>query len=122
MSRRGVFHGTYSRRRTPRRVRGRHRARRVRREGIFLPRLRGEAWLAERAAKVAYDTLQKNRGAIVCANMHLSKARIEEIRPGRTWDAMYKGPQKRREPLGRPLSGTYVRDISVTLHRMFRMR
>lgn len=57
----------------------------VRRErGMLFPAY-AEAWLAERAAKVAYDTLQKNRCHIVCANMHLSKARIEEIRPGRTW-------------------------------------
>ncbi|MFR7403376.1 MAG: hypothetical protein ACLUW6_01625 [Coriobacteriaceae bacterium] len=47
----------------------------VRRERMLFPAY-AEAWLAERAAKVAYDTLQKNRCHIVCANMHTS------LRPG----------------------------------------
>lgn len=33
---------------------------------------------------------------------------------------MYKALRNGESPSGRPLSGTYVRDISVTLHRMFR--
>ena len=33
---------------------------------------------------------------------------------------MYKALRNGERPSGRPLSGTYVRDISVTLHRMFR--
>lgn len=33
---------------------------------------------------------------------------------------MYKALRNGESPSDRPLSGTYVRDISVTLHRMFR--
>ena len=48
----------------------------VRRErGMLFPDY-AEARLAERAAKVAYDPMQKPRCHVVCDNMHLSKARI----------------------------------------------
>ena len=33
---------------------------------------------------------------------------------------MYKALRNGESPSGRPLTGTYERDISVTLHRMFR--
>lgn len=75
----------------------------VRRErGMLFPAY-AEAWLAERAAKVAYDTLQKNRCHIVCANMHLSKG------PGSRKFGLgapgcdVQGPQKRREPFRQAL-------------------
>lgn len=82
-----VFHGTYSEAQDAKDefVAAIERGEVRRERGMLFPAY-AEAWLAERAAKVAYDTLQKNRCHIVCANMHLSKARIEEIRPGRaTW-------------------------------------
>lgn len=115
-----VFHGTYSEALDAKEefVAAIERGEVRRERGMLFPAY-AEAWLAERAAKVAYDTLQKNRCHIVCADMHLSKARIEEIRSEHL-DAMYKALRNGESPSGRPLSGTYVRDISVTLHRMFR--
>ena len=81
-----VFHGTYSEAQDAKDefVAAIERGEVRRERGMLFPAY-AEAWLAERAAKVAYDTLQKNRCHIVCANMHLSKARSEESRPGRTW-------------------------------------
>ena len=72
-----VFHGTYSEAQDAKDefVAAIERGEVRRERGMLFPAY-AEAWLAERAAKVAYDTLQKNRCHIVCANMHLSKARI----------------------------------------------
>lgn len=110
-----VFHGTYSEAQDAKDefVAAIERGEVRRERGMLFPAY-AEAWLAERAAKVAYDTLQKNRCHIVCANMHLSKARIEEIRPGRAPGCDVQGPQKRREPfrqaLVRNLRARHIRD------------
>lgn len=99
-----VFHGTYSEAQDAKDefVAAIERGEVRRERGMLFPAY-AEAWLAERAAKVAYDTLQKNRCHIVCANMHLSKARIEEIRAWAHLDAMYKALRNGESPSGRPL-------------------
>lgn len=79
-----------------------------------------DAWLAEREAKgLAYDTLQKDACHIRCAKMHLGHARLSEVTP-HALEAMYRKLQDGESPSGRPLSGTYVNGIAVTLYRMFR--
>ena len=78
-----------------------------------------EAWLKERRETCAHGTWRKNCDQIKCAKLHLSKARLDEIRP-QVLERCYKALMDGHSPSGRPLSGTYVNSIHVTLHRMFR--
>lgn len=78
-----------------------------------------DAWLEERRESCAHGTWLKNCSQMKCAKMHLSKARLDEIRP-QTLEKTYKALLDGHSPSGRPLSGTYVNSIHVTLHRMFR--
>lgn len=78
-----------------------------------------DAWLVERRESCADGTWRKNRDHVKCAKLHLSKARLDEIRP-QTLETMYKALMDGHSPSGRHLSGTYVNSIHVTLHRMFR--
>lgn len=78
-----------------------------------------DAWLAEQAALVAYNTLRKYRDHIKCAKIHLSDMKMEKIRP-KTLEAMYKALRSGESPSGKCLSGTYVHDMSVTLNKMFK--
>lgn len=106
-----VFHGTYSEAQDAKDefVAAIERGEVRRERGMLFPAY-AEAWLSERAAKVAYDTLQKNRCHIVCANMHLSKARIEEIRPD-TWMRCTRPSETARalqaDPCPEPTCATY---------------
>lgn len=78
-----------------------------------------KAWLEERREIVAYNTYLKYCDHIKCANLSLSKLPIEDIRP-RTLEGAYRSLRAGKSPSGKQLSGTYVHDIHVTLHRMFR--
>ncbi len=78
-----------------------------------------DAWLEERRESCAHGTWLKNRDQMKCVKLHLSKARLDEIRP-QTLEKTYKALLDGHSPSGRPLSGTYVNSIHVTLHRMFR--
>lgn len=78
-----------------------------------------DAWLAEREGQVAYDTLQKDACHIRCAKMHLEHAKLSEVTP-QVLEAVYRKLQEGETPSGRPVGGTYVNGIAVTLHRMFR--
>lgn len=78
-----------------------------------------DAWLEERRESCAHGTWLKNCSQMKCAKMHLSKARLDEIWP-QTLEKTYKTLLGGHSPSGRPLSGTYVNSIHVTLHRMFR--
>lgn len=91
----------------------------VRRSAGMVFRDYSRAWLDERMEVVAYNTYLKYCDHIKCANLSLSKLPIEDIRP-RTLEGTYKSLRAGKSPSGKQLSGTYVHDIHVTLHRMFR--
>lgn len=78
-----------------------------------------DAWLEERRESCAHGTWLKNCSQMKCSKMHLSEARLDEIWP-QTLEKTYKTLLGGHSPSGRPLSGTYVNSIHVTLHRMFR--
>lgn len=77
-----------------------------------------EEWIEGRKQTVECGTWSKNINHIKAANLHIAKARLNEITPA-VLEKMYADLMDGKSPSGKELSGAYVNGIANTLHKMF---